>query len=1301
MATELKTKLVIEAQAQGSDNIERLADEIEQLAASGGDVAPKFHLLAAELHALAQQQALVDRFKELKAQTEGFARTAAAAGQATKEAALALKQKQAALAQAQAGEKALANQLEAARGAHAQIGQAIASARQELRELGQASKQAGSDTALLKERMQDARGQIKALQGSYREAGAHVKTLTLAQREAAAAMRTAGREAKQAQASFDAQRRGARQSNQQWQQSAQALQRLRDEMAQAGISSRDLAAAQTRIHQQMQQVQTRAGELGRAYRTAGDAAAESAATQIRTHRNVGEGVRSISKELGLMRNMYLGLQGVLGAAHSLKGLIDTADAMAGVQARIKLVTGDGALFAQTWERIGQVALETSSNLEASAELFTSLARAGTDAGLSTAQAAEQSLELVRIINQAVQVSGASAAASEAAVRQLIQGLQSGVLRGDEFNSVMEQAPRLARALADGLGVTTGELRKMAEAGQITAETVIQALQSQAQVLEQEFGQMPQTIGSALENLGTAWSKLVASFNESSGGGALLASAIDLVADNLQTLAHVALSAGVALAAITAAKTLGGLTTLAAAALSSTRGLSAMAASADHASAAIERTAAAKQRFASIARGIAYVAIADQLLQIASAYMQIRQQQRLQAQAEENIAQLEERKAQRLREISQSTGVLVASMQELHDAQEKGLLLFDEATGKWQSAAQAQEQLAQASQKSAHQLAQTHAAQAIGEYERLAQAAEQSAQKIEGAAARAEAFAQATGQALQKLLDNLKVDDAASVGALVQALDRLRERGAITAEQFGQAWRQALDKLDAQQVRQFLASVQSAAAQGIITAREAATINAQVLNDAFARLGVNAAQALGQISEGAQKAIDAVDKIAAAAKNVGLGVNEAAQAIEMAFTAAVPKADSLQAIEALEKRLKAAGAAGEIGAEGISRVQAALDKQRATIEQQLPGIQSLEEALKQLGVTPQAELERLAQSAKEAFEAVKNSGQATPREINEAWKKMAEAAIAANDGVADASLKAAAQQHGFAIETDKAGKSIIKSMEEAKEATEGVGQAAEKSGDKMAEAAKKAKDAWADGSLVEQAEKHNAAVGKIEGSWIRADVAASQYARQMAEVVWEQGKAIAQMSEEHARLVAQMEALAEQQRHLDAVNNDAVKGLENLRLRYLELTGDQEAAAELKMQMARQEIDLKLALLEIDLQRAQIAGDTAEVKKFELQIAALKEQLTWLDKIHAKEKELRKEREREERSHGRSSGGGGSGSSSAGSLPPPTPTPAPQPAPPAPPAPPVNITLHAHGITDPVRLAKAIEPELARLARLAR
>src|SRR5699024_8635005 len=92
------------------------------------------------------------------------------------------------------------------------------------------------------------------------------------------------------------------------------------------------------------------------------------------------------------------------------------------------------------------------------------------------------LSITRTINEAIKLSGGSAASADAAITQLIQGLQSGVVRGDEFNSIMEQSPRLAQAMADGLGVTRGELRAMAMDGKLSSEVVINAIRSQGDVI---------------------------------------------------------------------------------------------------------------------------------------------------------------------------------------------------------------------------------------------------------------------------------------------------------------------------------------------------------------------------------------------------------------------------------------------------------------------------------------------------------------------------------------------------------------------------------------------------------------------------------------------------------------------------------------------------------------------------------------------------------------------------------------------------------------------------------------------------
>lgn len=550
------------------------------------------------------------------------------------------------------------------------------------------------------------------------------------------------------------------------------------------------------------------------------------------------------------------------------------------------------------------------------------------------------------------------------------------------------------------------------------------------------------------------------------------------------------------------------------------------------------------------------------------------------------------------------------------------------------------------------------------------------------------------EAVDKLAASLKFDSTKNVSSFVQSLNELRRIGVLSASQFGDVWQQALDKLNTRQLNDFSLAVKVAFAQGKLNAQEFAQVNEQVLAASFDKLGVNAAQALGKISTGAQEAISSIDLVGDSAKAAGVGVEAAARAIEMAFVAAIPKADSLEAIDALEQKLKAMGAAGKISAEGIERTQAALDKQRATIEAQIPGIQSLEEALRSLGVKPQKELAALAASAKEAFDAVKASGTATPREISEAWKAMAEASIAANDGVADASIKAQAQQNGMVVETDKAGKSIVKSMKEAEAATKDVGKAAKATAETIAELSAAGWDATQD--MVAQARAHNAALAKVESSWLDAGAAASKYAQEMAAVVWAANKSVVAMTAEHARLVQMMEALARQQSQLEEQGNGAARGVEDLRLRLLELEGTEAEIARAKNDRDVAEVQRKMALMQLDLQRAQIGGKKDEAQRLQAELALMAEQLKLLDQIFRKEEQQRKARERGDKSGGGSSNGGdgnGSGGRSGGGggmsvqSPPASMT--------------MNTTLNAYGVNDPVKLARMIEPELKKMARLAR
>ncbi|UHT65360.1 tape measure protein [Acinetobacter lwoffii] len=230
-------------------------------------------------------------------------------------------------------------------------------------------------------------------------------------------------------------------------------------------------------------------------------------------------------------NALAGAMAALGVGLGIRELADAADAYTNLSARINIATSDNGNFEQAMAGVHRVALETNSGLEATAGLFTKVNDVGKQMGLTQ----EQSLDLVKTINMAIQTGGGSAQASEAAITQFTQALQSGVLRGDEFNSIMEQAPGISKALAQSLGVTTGELRKMAENGELSAEKVIKALQSQSAAIEADYAKFPTTIGNALQRIATQWQILIGTMDQANGASATVAQWLVTLADNMDVV----------------------------------------------------------------------------------------------------------------------------------------------------------------------------------------------------------------------------------------------------------------------------------------------------------------------------------------------------------------------------------------------------------------------------------------------------------------------------------------------------------------------------------------------------------------------------------------------------------------------------------------------------------------------------------------------------------------------------------------------------------------------------------------------
>lgn len=195
-----------------------------------------------------------------------------------------------------------------------------------------------------------------------------------------------------------------------------------------------------------------------------------------------------------------------------KEVVKTADTMRLLDGRLKLVTDSQEEFTRAQEELFDIANETRNALEGTVGLYTRMARSAENTGKSQGEM----LQVTDSINKALTVSGAEASSANAALIQLSQGLAANAFRGEEMNSVLEQTPRVAQLIADGLGVGIARLREMGSAGELTADKVITAILSQRDVIDREFAQMPKTVGQALTVATNHFQKFIREFDKASG-----------------------------------------------------------------------------------------------------------------------------------------------------------------------------------------------------------------------------------------------------------------------------------------------------------------------------------------------------------------------------------------------------------------------------------------------------------------------------------------------------------------------------------------------------------------------------------------------------------------------------------------------------------------------------------------------------------------------------------------------------------------------------------------------------------------
>lgn len=213
--------------------------------------------------------------------------------------------------------------------------------------------------------------------------------------------------------------------------------------------------------------------------------------------------------------------------------IQLADTYASMTARLGLVTRGTEELTRVQRELFTVAQQTRVGLVQTADLYGSLARNASQLGVSQ----NEVIAVTRTINQALTVSGTSATSAAAALVQLNQAFASGVLRGEELNSVLEQAPALARAIADGLGVPIGQLRKLGEEGKLTADKVFAALQKSAGSIQSAFEKMPLTVGQATTQAANSILQLVGEIDRLTNTSGSIASFASAAASRIDGLAE--------------------------------------------------------------------------------------------------------------------------------------------------------------------------------------------------------------------------------------------------------------------------------------------------------------------------------------------------------------------------------------------------------------------------------------------------------------------------------------------------------------------------------------------------------------------------------------------------------------------------------------------------------------------------------------------------------------------------------------------------------------------------------------------
>lgn len=242
-------------------------------------------------------------------------------------------------------------------------------------------------------------------------------------------------------------------------------------------------------------------------------------------------VSSIGSELAGLQALAARALPVAALGVATREFVQIADAYSSMTARLKLATKATGDFEQVQQALRKAADETRAPLQETVNLYSQVAPS-----LQGILSSQEIVGFITTVNQAIALSGSSAQAASAALVQFTQGLASGTLRGEELNSILEQTPALADAIAEGLGVTRGELRKLGADGELTTERLARAVLNVSGRVASDFKGLPVTVGQAFILLNNSITEFVGALDKGTGVTAGMANAIIAVGSSVDSLA---------------------------------------------------------------------------------------------------------------------------------------------------------------------------------------------------------------------------------------------------------------------------------------------------------------------------------------------------------------------------------------------------------------------------------------------------------------------------------------------------------------------------------------------------------------------------------------------------------------------------------------------------------------------------------------------------------------------------------------------------------------------------------------------